>query len=129
MKRVLTSFAFVLTLFTAPSPLLAQEVVTSTQVETTGDDRSFIERYYEIKETYPKMKDAFGKYAASTQTLVKFIERYNQIKDSYADMKEVYAHYAGSTHELADFAKRYYQIKDTYPDLDKIWGDFAASKY
>jgi hypothetical protein len=43
----------------------------------TAESKSmyFMDRYYAIKATYPDMKDAYGKFAASTQSMDKFVER------------------------------------------------------
>jgi hypothetical protein len=116
-------------------PILAQPSVKddSKKTVTSNDnekrkDIAFIDRYYDIKETYPSMSEIHATFAAASISKEKYMERYNAIKAAYPKLKSVWANYAGSDHSLETFAKRYYEIKDTYPDMDKYYGDFAACK-
>jgi hypothetical protein len=84
-----------------------------TETKNATSDQTFLDRYYEIRDTYPNLFDCYGNYAASWYSLPKFMERYNQIKAAYPQLTDAFGNYAGSEYSLDEFAKRYYAIKDT----------------
>src|SRR5688572_25420633 len=54
------------------STVVAKTITDSAKT----DDRSFIERYYEIRDSYPELTAIHGNFAAASCTKEKFMKKY-----------------------------------------------------
>ena len=66
--------------------LNAQTTALANKKETTPKtsvkEEVFMERYYNLKESYPALTNLHGAFAASSNAKTKFMERYYAIKAS-----------------------------------------------
>src|ERR1043166_5716761 len=89
---------------------------------------TFIGRYYQIKDSYKNLPDAWSSYASSNYSIDDFIKRYYSFKDAYPNLPpQLASKYAGSKYMQSEFEDRYYEIKKVYPDLADVHADYAAS--
>src|SRR5688500_14460761 len=99
MKRAL----LLILLYLAAEPGYAQErqrTKNNVQVQVADTAEGFLRRYFQIRDTYPKLAAIHGSYAASNLQLEDFMKRYHQIAATYPKLKSVWGYYAGSTYSL-----------------------------
>src|SRR4051812_30033282 len=108
--------------FFGGSPISGQVTSTVQAAEKHGAEKSsFLERYYQIRDTYPKLAGVYGNFAACDWPIEEFMKRYYQIEAAYPKLDHAYGDYAASNYKLPEFIKRYYQMRDTYKANDKYY--------
>lgn len=106
-----------------------KEVAKDNGAQKSGNAKTFIDRYYMIRDSYKDMPaEVYGAFAASDYDMEKFMERYNSLKDGYPELARYAANYAGSKKDAKEFETRFFEVKEAAAELAPVRGEYAASK-